>query len=125
MAQPLERVSFRMQPSEIRLPEGLVAWHLKMYGEATRPWLDAAPGVVSQLLGRWRLRVDGSPSNGSVSLIVPVVREDGVRAVLKLPPQIEERFRGEAIALRAWNGNGAVRLLEDDPETGSMLLERL
>lgn len=114
-----------MQPSEIRLPEGLVAWHRKLYGEATRPWIDAAPGVVSELLERWGLRVDGSATNGSVSLIVPVVSVGGVRAVLKLPPQIEERFRGEAIALRAWNGNGAVRMLDHDPETGSMLLERL
>jgi streptomycin 6-kinase len=138
-----------MQPSDdrsavnaamhVRVPEELVAWHLKLYGQATRPWIDAAPGVVDELLGRWGLRVDGSATNGSVSLIVPVVREGGVRAVLKLPPQIEEsrdkrefdpffdwlRFRGEPAALRAWNGNGAVRLLEHDPETGSMLLERL
>jgi streptomycin 6-kinase len=109
----------------VRVPESLVAWHLKLYGEATRPWIDAAPGVVEELLRRWGLRVDGSATNGSVSLIVPVVREGGVRAVLKLPPQIEERFRGEPIALRAWNGNGAVRLLQHDPGTGSMLLERL
>ena len=109
----------------VRVPEDLVAWHLKLYGQATRPWIDAAPGVVAKLLGRWNLRVEGPATNGSVSLIVPVVREDGVRAVLKLPPPIEERFRGEPIALRAWNGNGAVRLLEHDPETGLMLLERL
>lgn len=109
----------------VRVPEDLVAWHLKLYGQATRPWIDAAPGVVDELLGRWGLRVDGSATNGSVSLIVPVVREGGVRAVLKLPPLIEERFRGEPAALRAWNGNGAVRLLEHDPGTGSMLLERL
>lgn len=109
----------------VRVPEELVAWHLKLYGQATRPWLNAAPGVVEELLGRWELRLDGSPTNGAVSLVVPVIREGGVRAVLKLQPRIEERFRGEPIALRAWNGNGAVRLLEHDPETGSMLLERL
>jgi len=109
----------------VNLPEGLIAWHRKLYGEATRPWLDGAPGVVAELLERWGLRIDGPPTNGSVSLIVPVVREGGVRAVLKLPPQIEERFRGEPAALRAWNGDGAVRLFEHDVESGSMLLERL
>jgi streptomycin 6-kinase len=31
----------------------------------------------------------------------------------------------EAIALEAWNGNGAVRLLEADREQGALLLERL
>lgn len=123
--QPSDDRSAVNAATHVRVPEDLVAWHLKLYGQATRPWIDAAPGVVEELLGRWGLRVDGSPTNGSVSLIVPVVREGGVRAVLKLPPQIEERFRGEPVALRAWNGNGAVRLLEHDPETGSMLLERL
>jgi streptomycin 6-kinase len=109
----------------VRVPEGLVAWHVKLYGQATRPWLDAAPHVVEELVGRWELRLDGSATHGAVSLVVPVSREGGVRAVLKLQPQIEERFRGEPIALWAWNGNGAVRLLEHDPDTGSMLLERL
>jgi streptomycin 6-kinase len=109
----------------LRVPESLVEWHRKLYGQATRPWIEAAPGVVEELLTRWRLQVDGSATNGSVSLIVPVVREDGVRGVLKLPPPIEERFSGEPIALRAWNGDGAVRLLEHDPESGGMLLERL
>jgi streptomycin 6-kinase len=109
----------------VRVPEELVAWHLKLYGQATRPWIEAAPNVVEELLGRWGLRVDGSPTSGSVSLIVPVIRDGGVRAVLKLGPQIEERFRGEPVALRVWNGDGAVRLLEHDQGTGAMLLERL
>jgi streptomycin 6-kinase len=63
--------------------------------------------------------------NGAWALIVPVVREDGVRAVLKLSPQFEEHIRSEPVALRAWNGDGAVRLLESDARSGSMLLERL
>lgn len=109
----------------VRVPEDLIAWHRMLYGEATRPWIDAAPGVVEELLQRWESRVDGSATNGSVSLIVPVVRNGGVRAVLKLPPLIEERFRGEPTALRTWDGNGAVRLLEHDAQTGAMLLERL
>jgi streptomycin 6-kinase len=44
---------------------------------------------------------------------------------MKLSPQFEEHIRSEPVALRAWNGNGAVRLLESDPRSGSMLLERL
>lgn len=109
----------------LRVPEELVAYHLKWYGGAARPWLDAAPDLVAELLDCWHLRVDGSAMYGAVALVVPVVREDGLRAVLKLQPQVEEAFKCEPVALRVWNGNGAVRLLDCDSTTGSMLLERL
>lgn len=109
----------------VRVPEELVAYLLKWYGEAGQSWIDAAPDLVVERLDDWRLRIDGSPTNGMWALIVPVVREDGVRAVLKLTPQYEEHIRSEPLALRAWNGNGAVRLLESDPHSGSILLERL
>src|SRR4051794_30216043 len=61
---------------------------------------------------------------GAVALVLPVVRADGTPAVLKLQPVSDETV-GEPEALRAWNGNAAVRLLEHDPTSGSMLLERL
>jgi len=109
----------------VRVPEELVAYLLKWYGVAGQSWIDAAPDLVAERLDDWRLRVDGSPTNGMWALIVPVVREDGVRAVLKLAPRLQEHVRSEPLALRAWNGNGAVRLLESDPRSGSMLLERL
>ena len=56
--------------------------------------------------------------------MLPVVRADTTPAVLKLQP-VTDHTVGEPDALRTWNGNGAVRLLEHDPESGSMLLERL
>ena len=117
----------------VQVPEELVAWHLRLYGEATRPWIEAAPRLVEGLIDKWRLNVEGPPLHGAVALVVPVTREDGVRAMLKLQPFVDERFfvqeryafAGEPLALHAWNGNGAVLLLEHDPQTGSMLLERL
>jgi streptomycin 6-kinase len=44
--------------------------------------------------------------------------------VLKLQP-VDEETRGEPIALACWAGTGAVKLLEHDLASGSMLLERL
>ncbi|WFR73063.1 aminoglycoside phosphotransferase family protein [Prescottella defluvii] len=38
---------------------------------------------------------------------------------------VDEETAGEPVALRMWDGDGAVRLLADDPGTGAMLLERL
>ena len=38
---------------------------------------------------------------------------------------LDEETVGEPVALRAWDGDGAVRLLEYEQETGTLLLERL
>jgi streptomycin 6-kinase len=45
-------------------------------------------------------------------------------AVLKLQP-IDDETRGEGLALGLWAGAGAVRLLNWDRDSGTMLLERL
>jgi streptomycin 6-kinase len=58
------------------------------------------------------------------SLVLPVVCADGTAAALKLQP-LDEENAGEPIGLRAWDGDGAVRLLDHDPTTGAMLLGRL
>ncbi|MFD8224623.1 aminoglycoside phosphotransferase family protein [Streptomyces massasporeus] len=68
---------------------------------------------------------DGPPMHGVSALVVPVVRTaDGTPAVLKLQI-LDEESEGEPVALRVWNGDGAVRLLDLDEPTGTMLLERL
>lgn len=109
----------------VRVPEEFVASHLKWFGDAARPWIDGASDLVVRCLERWELRVDGPVTNGAVGLIVPVVGAEGRRAVLKLvPPYVDDKLV-EPVALRVWDGNGAVRLLDCDRALGSMLLERL
>ncbi|MEV0092313.1 aminoglycoside phosphotransferase family protein [Streptomyces sp. NPDC050738] len=79
----------------------------------------------TDFLRRWGLRQEGPPMRGHVSVVLPVLREaDGVRAALKVQ-DVDEETAGEPYALRAWGGDGAVRLLDHDPESGTMLLERL
>jgi streptomycin 6-kinase len=56
--------------------------------------------------------------------VLPVIRPDNTPAALKLQP-VDEGSVGEPLGLRTWNGHGMVRLLEHDPDTGTMLLERL
>ncbi|MFE6993178.1 aminoglycoside phosphotransferase family protein, partial [Streptomyces pharetrae] len=58
------------------------------------------------------------------SLVLPVLRKHGTRAVLKLQMPREETTAA-LIGLRTWNGDGMVRLLAHDPESSTMLLERL
>jgi streptomycin 6-kinase len=110
--------------SRIEVPEALVSWHRKFFGESGRVWIEALPDLAAGLLDRWQLRPDGAPMCGAVALVLPVLRADDTPAVLKLQPITDDTV-GEPDALRAWNGNGAVRLLDHDPASGSMLLERL
>jgi streptomycin 6-kinase len=110
--------------SKLRVPDELVATHGKYFGAAGRLWLDNLPGLAADLIERWELRRDGPPICGAVALIVPVVRADGTPAMLKIQP-VDDETVGEPVALRAWNGAGAVRLLEYEAGSGSLLLERL
>ncbi|MER7957312.1 aminoglycoside phosphotransferase family protein [Streptomyces sp. NPDC096030] len=109
----------------IEIPAELVASQARFNGEAGRAFVAALPGRAREFLDRWGLRVTGPSMYGVASLVLPVTRDaDGVRAALKMQ-LLDEESAGEAAALRVWDGSGAVRLLADDPETGTLLLERL
>jgi streptomycin 6-kinase len=110
--------------SEIVVPAELAELHDKYSGEAGRLWIAGLPCLAAVSLERWELEIDGQVASGAVALIIPVARQDGSRAVLKLQP-VDDETEGEPVALQAWAGRGAVRLLEHDPSTGAMLLERL
>ena len=105
----------------VTVPRELAESVTGFYGPA---WARGLPGLAARQLDRWGLSVAGEPMHGAVALVLPVERADGSPAVLKLQPQDAET-EGEPVALRAWGGDGAVRLLEHDPATGAMLLESL
>lgn len=89
-------------------------------------WLGSLPTLVTDALTRWDLSLDpGEPSrHGECALVLPVRRHTGDAAALKLTwPHAEARH--EHLALRLWDGRGAVRLLAADPAAGALLLERL
>ncbi|GAA2224726.1 aminoglycoside phosphotransferase family protein [Promicromonospora sukumoe] len=108
----------------IEVPAALAASYARSFGDEGQAWIAGLPGLVADLLERWDLRRDGATSSGEASLVVPVVGSDGVRAVLKL--QLPRAETAAALTgLRAWDGHGMVRLLDHDPGSGTMLLERL
>ncbi|MEV3856103.1 aminoglycoside phosphotransferase family protein [Streptomyces sp. NPDC050095] len=109
----------------IDIPEGLVQSQYEYAGEAGRAFIAALPARVEEFVERWGLKVDGPPMHGMAALVLPVVRRaDGVPAVVKFQV-FDEETEGEPVALRVWDGDGAVRLIDHDPGTGTMLLERL
>ncbi|SDL83761.1 streptomycin 6-kinase [Nonomuraea maritima] len=108
----------------VRVPPALTASHVKWMGAAGRAWSAGLPALAGRYLDEWELRLDGEPRHGVVSLVLPVVLADGTPAALKLQPVTDENAT-EAPGLRAWAGDGSVLLLDSDPATGALLLERL
>jgi len=87
-------------------------------------WVDGLPLTVRLLVEQWRLRLDGEPTHGYCSVVLPVRTADGVAAVLKIGFP-DEQSEHEHLALRRWGGAGAVRLLSAEPHHRGLLLERL
>lgn len=86
-------------------------------------WLRALPGLVDGHLAEWDLAQDGPAWFGECALVLPVRRgRDGLVLKVTWPHAEAEQ---EHLALRAWNGRGAVRLVAADPSAFTMLLERL
>ncbi|WP_036567097.1 aminoglycoside phosphotransferase family protein [Nocardia sp. BMG51109] len=108
----------------IEVPAKLAEAQLRYNGAAGREFIAGLPAHAARYLTEWELRRDGPPLHGLASLVLPVVRADGTPAALKLQ-LLDEETESEPAGLRAWAGDGAVRLLDADPATGVMLLERL
>jgi len=97
---------------------------LDWYGDEGRRWLEVLPATVAGLVAAWELRPAGALlGGGTTAYVLPLERADGAPVVLKVDLQGEEN-RSEPTALHAYDGDGAVRLLEYDPDSGAMLLER-
>jgi len=104
----------------VRIPDALESRRSSAEGSA---WLDSLPRLVDACTAAWDLRVGKPYAASSVSLALPATRADGSRTVLKIQfPDRESEH--EADALARWGGDGAVRLLEWDPELHALLLER-
>ena len=108
----------------IIVPPSFVKVRANFAGDAAVAEAASLAGLGESYLDRWDLMPDGAAMHGMASLIQPVRQADGSAAVLKVPI-IDVDQPGEAAALRAWDGDGAVRLYDEDPDTWVMLLERL
>lgn len=95
-------------------------------------WIDDLPGLIADLLAEWELEPVGRPSSGVCAVAIPVrllgtgrdvvgVSGEGILKITWPHPEAAT----EHLALQAWNGHGAVRLVRADPSRFALLLERL
>lgn len=86
-------------------------------------WTVRPPRFLAEVLDAWGLKASADAVTRPTVVVVPVVR-DGQPLALKVTWPAEAS-RDEALALRHWNGRGAVRLVAADPARGAVLLEAL
>lgn len=116
----------RVEDAAALVPAGFVARLSSLPAEggpAGSDWVAALPHLLVDVLEAWELTVDGEAMTGQCALVLPVRGPEG-SAALKLGWPHHEAD-GEHLALRAWDGRGAVRLLRADPRRSVLLLERL
>lgn len=110
------------------IPPGLAAAvgrHLPDPGmESGADWLLRLPRLIAECLERWELRRENLVRYGMCAVVLAVRTPQQVPAMLKITWPHTEAV-AEHLVLRAWNGEGAVRLLAADPSRWALLLERL
>jgi streptomycin 6-kinase len=99
----------------VELPKTLSWWQEMPGGPA---WLAELPRLASECAERWRLDLERPFEGSNASLVIPAGD-----VVLKLNPPDDESEH-EPDALRIWAGDGAVRLLDHDPQRRALLVER-
>ena len=90
---------------------------------AAQDWLRELPDLIDEVREEWQLTLSAPLHGGSCSWVAPTTLKDGTHAIVKIGWPHREMY-GEPLALRAWAGRSAVRLLEHDPDRHALLLER-
>ena len=103
-------------PSDPDWPEPFVR-----HNQADPAWLDGLPALIGRLAARWSLTPTGHSPDLRLNYVAPAVRADGTPCVLKISRHVGET-RHEIAALRLWDGHGAARLLDADPDTLGKLM---
>lgn len=106
----------------ITVPDQLASLLLRD-GDSARRWIRDFPDLAEDVISRWHCEVDGKITAGAVAVIIPVRSPHGP-AVIKLSyPHPGNADEHRALAL--WDGHGAVRLFDSDPDRFALLVERV
>jgi streptomycin 6-kinase len=110
--------------AELALPDDFVQTIKEVHGPVGYEWLQALPDLLAQCEERWSLTIGLPFAPLSYNYVAPAVRADGQRVVVKAGVPCPEIIT-EIDALKTFDAQGAVRLLDADPSSGVLLLERL
>lgn len=106
------------------VPAHLARTIVELFGEAGAVWLSRLPLLLADCERRWSLTVLPPEAELSYNYVAPALRSDGAELILKVGVPNKELLT-EMAALRLYDGQGIVQLLDADVEWGVLLLERL
>lgn len=108
----------------VKVPDAFTQSMIELHGPAGIEWLDHLPSLLAAFSKQWSLTLFPPFEPLSYNYVAPAVDSDGRAVVLKVGVPNPE-LSTEIEALRVFDGQGTVKLLEADAEKGAMLLERL
>ncbi|SFB04765.1 streptomycin 6-kinase [Cohnella sp. OV330] len=108
----------------IAIPEPFLKRMNQLHGEQGLAWAKALPGLIQEFAGRFDFIPEMPFPNLSYNFLLRAKRSDGKPVVLKASFMKDELSR-ELSVLRAYEGRGAIRVLEENEEGGVALLERV
>jgi streptomycin 6-kinase len=112
-----------MNPSTM-LPSNFISTIRNAYKEAGDKFLANLPALVDEAARRWNLTDIRPVSNLSYNFVCYALSSNSQNVVLKIGVPNNE-LTSEMAALRLFNGEGAVQLIDCDAAKGFLLLERL
>ncbi len=105
------------------IPAEFAQHMIELHGEPGATWVETLPSLLEQYAKKWSLQLH-TPFGLSYNYVVPATRTDGSEVVLKagVPhPELDTEIE----ALRLYDGQGMVQLLEVAHDDGIFLIERV
>lgn len=110
---------------EYPLPSELVKHVTALTRARGVEWLARLPSLIPELEEKWEIQI-GAPFEKGEFNFVAEAKGEGIDAVLKIAPPFETtEIFAEAEYLRVRNGDGCVRLIDEDRESHAVILERV
>lgn len=95
----------------------------KSQGKEGERWLNDLPSLVKLYEEKWQLECF-DPFQLSYNYVLPAKTKSGEQVVLKIGFPSNHEFRSEIDALKFYEGNGAIKVIQEDLTNKAVLLER-
>jgi len=92
-------------------------------GDKGKKWLEDLPQIIEHYEEKWKIKVF-PPFHLSYNYVAPAHASNGKHGVLKISFPDNHEFIMELEALNFYNGDGSIRILQEDRENEAILLEK-